>query len=181
MAPTFEQAYEDNVDRVYGFLAYRVGTRADAEDLTQLTFERALRNWHRYDAGRASPATWFISIARNALIDHHRRSGPRERVSLSHGDIGEGELPSIPGPDESLGLGAELATALDGLRIRDREIVALRFGADLSISEIARTMDLSVSNVQQILSRTLRRLRRSLEGEPEGAVRARRRNPRSQR
>ena len=181
MPPTFEQAYEDSVDRVYGFLAYRVATRADAEDLTQLTFERALRNWHRYDPSRASPATWFLSIARNALIDHHRRSQPRERVSLSQGDIPDGELPSIPGPDEGLGLSPELATALDRLRIRDREVLALRFGADLPVSEIARAMDLSVSNVQQILSRTLRRLRRSLEGEREGAVRAARRTPKSQR
>ncbi len=47
--------YEDNVWRVYGFFGYRLSSREQAEDLTQVTFERALKAWARYDASRASP------------------------------------------------------------------------------------------------------------------------------
>ena len=66
----FARVYEENVWRVYGFLAYRVRSRDLAEDLTQTTFERALRAWPRFDPRRASEATWLLAIARNLLIDH---------------------------------------------------------------------------------------------------------------
>ena len=69
----FARVYEEHVWRVYGFLAYRLGDREAAEDLTQATFERALRAWSRYDPARASVATWLLRIAANLLVDHHRR------------------------------------------------------------------------------------------------------------
>jgi RNA polymerase sigma factor (sigma-70 family) len=162
LPPEFEQAYEENVGPIYGFFAYRVSSQADAEDLTQLTFERALKAWERYDARRASLATWLLAIARNALIDHRRRAPPS---TISDDEVGEDQLPSSAGPEESgLGPSIELAAALSRLRSREREIVALRFGADLKAPEIAEIMGLSVPNVQQILSRALRRLRGALEG-----------------
>jgi RNA polymerase sigma-70 factor, ECF subfamily len=163
LPPVFEQAYDENVGRIYGFFAYRVSSRADAEDLTQLTFERALKAWERYDARRASLATWLLAIARNALIDHRRRAPP---PTVSDDEVVEDQFPSNPGPEERLlGPSLELAAALSRLRSRDREIVALRFGADLRAPEIAEIMGLSVANVQQILSRALRRLRDALEGD----------------
>jgi RNA polymerase sigma factor (sigma-70 family) len=169
MPLTFEEAYEEHVSRIYAFLAYRLGSREDAEDLTQLTFERALKAWRRFDDRRATPLTWLLAIARNALIDHRRRDRSGERMSLSQGEVGEGELPSGAGPDERMGPGPEIAAALGRLRNRDREVLALRFGADLAVPEIAELMGLSVANVQQILSRTLRRLRRILEPEAREA------------
>src|SRR6185312_1947643 len=69
----FARVYDEHVWRVYGFLAYRLGDRDTAEDLTQATFERALRAWARFDPRRASESTWLLAIARNLLIDHYRR------------------------------------------------------------------------------------------------------------
>jgi RNA polymerase sigma factor (sigma-70 family) len=161
---SFEQAYEQQVDRVYGYLAYRVSSPADAEDLTQLTFERALRAWRRYDERRGTLASWLLTIARNALIDYRRRERSGTYVSLSHGEVRESELPSDAGPEEErLGPSPELVAALRRLRSRDREVLALRFGADMRVQDIAEIMGLSVANVQQILSRALRKLRRRLE------------------
>jgi RNA polymerase sigma-70 factor (ECF subfamily) len=68
------------------------------------------------------------------------------------------------GHEPDLGLEPELAHALDELADRDREVLALRYGADLSGPEIAALTDLSLANVQQIISRSLRRLRSTLEG-----------------
>ena len=62
---------------------------------------------------------------------------------------------------------SELIEALTHLSDRDREVIALRFGGDLTGPEIAAVLDLSLANVQQILSRSLRKLRGLLE--PEGA------------
>ena len=77
----FARVYEDAVWRVYGFLAYRVGDRDVAEDLTQTTFERALRAWGRFDPRRGSEATWLLAIARNVLIDHLRRGRPHQSAN----------------------------------------------------------------------------------------------------
>lgn len=156
----FTRAYDQHVWRVYGFLAYRLRDREAAEDLTQATFERALRAWARFDPRRASESTWLIAIARNLLIDHHRR----DRSSLFE-PINERLAPTVPGPDERITTSPELLEALGQLTDRDREVIALRFGGDLTGPEIASLMDLSLANVQQILSRSLRRLRVLLEGE----------------
>ncbi len=145
---------------MYGFFAYRCDSRPDAEDLTQQTFERALRAWDRFDPARAAMATWLISIARNLLIDHYRsQKGP----NLPLQDVTPAELPSTDVTLGNLGLEPELARALAALAERDREILALRYGADLTGPEIAQITDLSLANVQQITFRSLRRLRHALE------------------
>src|SRR5437588_3762706 len=91
----FGRVYEENVWRVYGFLAYRLRDRHTAEDLTQATFERALRAWSRFDPRRAEESTWLLAIARNLLIDHHRRDRPDQLEPLS-----DYIQPTVAGPDE---------------------------------------------------------------------------------
>lgn len=151
---TFARVYDEHVWRVYGFLAYRLGDRDTAEDLTQATFERALRAWSRFDPRRASESTWLLAIARNLLIDHYRR----DRSNLTE-PIEEQLGPVMPGPEEGLTASPELVSALQRLSERDREIVALRFGGDMTGPEIAQLLGLTLANVQQILSRSLRKLR----------------------
>ena len=154
----FARAYDEHVWRVYGFLAYRLRDRDVAEDLTQATFERALRAWSRFDPRRASERTWLLTIARNLMIDHHRADR-----SDRHVEIDERVMPTVAGPEERSTASPELAEALAKLTDRDREVIALRFGGDLTGPEIADLTDLSLANVQQILSRSLRKLRLLLE------------------
>jgi RNA polymerase sigma factor (sigma-70 family) len=161
----FARVYREQVWRVYSFVAYRVRDRELVEDLTQATFERGLRAWSRFDPRRGSESTWLIAIARNLVIDHHRRDGS-DRLQV----IDERILPTMPGPEESFTVSPELAEALDRLSDRDREVLALRFGGDLTGPEIAAMLGLSLANVQQILSRSLRKLRALLEPGSEGAL-----------
>jgi RNA polymerase sigma-70 factor (ECF subfamily) len=156
----FARVYDEHVGRVYGFVAYRVENRHTAEDLTQATFERALRAWSRFDPRRGSESTWLLAIARNVCIDHFRRdrSGRLEPLDDHVG-------PVSPGPEERYAARYEIAGALASLGDRDQEVVALRFGGDLTGPEIASLMDLRLANVQQILSRSLRKLRELLEVE----------------
>lgn len=153
----FERVYSENLASVYGFLAYRVRSRDLAEDLTQITFEKALRAWARFDARKASERTWLLVIARNVLIDHHRRHHEEPVASVD-----DRLLPSVDGPEMG-GASPRLLAALGELADRDREVVALRFGGDLTGPEIADLLSLSLANVQQILSRSLRRLRALLD------------------
>jgi RNA polymerase sigma factor (sigma-70 family) len=155
----FAELYDEHVWGVYGFFGYRLKSREEAEDLTQLTFERALRAWSRFDPARASARTWLLAIARNLLIDHFRRRHP-----IPTGDLAELDAPDVgAGPEASLGLSPELEASLESLSDRERELLALRYGGDLSGPEIAEITGLSLANVQQIISRSLRRLRAELE------------------
>lgn len=168
-AVTLAEVYDQHVWRIYAFFAYRLGTREDAEDLTQATFERAARAFGRYDARKASPLTWLMAIAQNLLIDHFRRRAGERTRSLEPEDLESPPLRVTPIDDFSLGLDPGLAAALSLLTDREREIVALRYGGDLSCPEIARLKDLTLANVQQILSRSLRRMRAALE-EDDGSA-----------
>jgi RNA polymerase sigma-70 factor (ECF subfamily) len=159
--------FDEHVWDVYGFVAYRIGNRAEAEDLTQETFERALKAWRRFDPSRAQPRTWLLAIARNLLVDHYRRDRSKLHRHVGEGGVTEEQLPAAEGP-ESAGGSPELANALATLSQRDREVVALRFGADLRGPEIADLLSLTLANVQQILSRSLRKLRAELDAAPSG-------------
>jgi len=165
-ADSFASAYDEHVWDVYGFVAYRVRTREEAEDLTQLVFERALRAWGEFDPQRASAKTWLLTISRNALIDHYRRDHSAQQHPIE-GEVGEAALGWVEPDERRLGPSPELAGALATLGQREREIIALRFGGDLSGAEIAEITGLTLANVQQILSRSLRALRAELEGASE--------------
>jgi RNA polymerase sigma-70 factor (ECF subfamily) len=154
----FARVYSEHVWLVYGFFAYRLGDRHQAEDLTQAAFERALRAWSRFDPRRSSERTWLLSIARNLLTDHHRRERHRRTEQLD-----AVAAPAVPGPEEHGGSNPELIAALEGLSDREREVIALRYGADLTGPEIAALLELNLANVQQIASRALRSLKESLE------------------
>ncbi len=158
----FAGVYEDHVWSVYGFIHYRVGSQVDAEDLTQETFERALKAWGRFDESRASVRTWLMAIARNLVIDSSRREGSRVEQPFTE-ELAAGRHDSAVSGDElELGVSVELANALTALGEREREIIALRYGGDLKGAEIAELTGLTLANVQQILSRSLRKLRDEL-------------------
>ena len=170
----FARAYDEHVWQVYGYLAYRLRSRDDAEDLTQLTFERALKAWDRFDARRASLGTWLVAIARNVLVDHYRRDRSNRHQPFV---IDDEEISAATGYREPeadrLGVSPDLAAGLERLGNRELEVIALRFGGDLTGREIAELTGLSLANVQQLLSRSLRRLRADLEAAPRADERVR--------
>jgi RNA polymerase sigma-70 factor, ECF subfamily len=157
----FAHVYEEHVWRVYGFLAYRLDDREAAEDLTQATFERALGAWSRYDPARSSVATWLLRIATNLLVDHHRRRVGREMPTGA--DLSS---VTVAGPEERFAGSPELLEALAELSEREREVIALRYGGDLTGAQVAEVLGLSLANVQQINSRALRRLRAAMPARP---------------
>jgi RNA polymerase sigma factor (sigma-70 family) len=171
------EVYDDHIWDVYGFFGYRLRSREPAEDLTQATFERALRAWDRFDPERASAKTWLLAIARNVLVDHYRAQEARQERPLPDPDHSGAGFGTVEPDERGLGPTPELAQALDHLGEREREVIALRFGGDLTGAQIAELTELSLSNVQQILSRTLRQLRDVLESaeaaEPQRSSRER--------
>ena len=121
---------------MYGFFAYRMRNRADAEDLTQQTFERALKAWSRYDP--AQPASrrgcWRSRATCSSTTSRADRSARRQPLD----ELDGGHDALVAAADEpDLGLEPDLEQALASLGAREREIIALRFGGELSGPEIA--------------------------------------------
>lgn len=161
-ADELPRVYRDHVDAVYGFLAYSVD-RVTAEDLTAATFERVVRSWKRYDERRGSERTWVLAIARNLLTDHFRAQRHRGAVSTDeHPALLDRLVDDLDPLTEHLSAD-ELARLLAPLGDREREVLALRYAADLTSAEIAALLGLTEANVQQINSRSLRRLRSLFE------------------
>ncbi len=163
----FLSVYDDYVWRVYGYFTYRLRSREDAEEMTQLTFERAFAAWGRFDPRKGEVSTWLFAIARNALTDYGRRKRAQPFRAIPVDDVSEGEMPYADGPEQRLGLDPAIAAALGQLSRRERGLLALRYGADLKGAEIAELTGLSVDNVHQVLSRALRRLRGLLEADAD--------------
>ncbi len=152
------RVYREQLRSVYAFHAYRV-TRETAEDLTQATFERVIKHWRRYDPALASERTWVLAIARNVLTDHFRRQSHRGVVSTDEHPALLDALKDTADPLARALSQAGLVRWLKELSPREQEVVALRFGAELTAREVAELCDLSEANVHQIASRGLKRLR----------------------
>jgi RNA polymerase sigma-70 factor, ECF subfamily len=155
--PDWDQVYAEQLPRVLNFFRYRLGDTAEAEDLTARTFEKAWRARHRYRRDVAGFATWLLTIARNVAIDHLRARRQHEPLEVAD---------AVPSPDgtpeqhavqrsEAERLTALLAT----LPARQRELIAMKYGADMTNRAIARATGLSESNVGTILHRAVESLR----------------------
>lgn len=156
------RVYRTHVSSVYAFFAYAV-PRATAEDLTSATFERVIRAWDGFDPARASERTWILAIARNLLTDHYRRQRHRDALSLDEHPAVADALAQPGDAQRELLDREEVLGWLAGLPEREREILALRYGADLTAEAIAQLTGLTAANVHQILSRTLRKLRGTVD------------------
>jgi RNA polymerase sigma factor (sigma-70 family) len=156
----FERLYSAEAAGLFSFLAYRTGDRALAEDLLADAFERALRARGRFDRRKASQKTWLYAIALNCLRDHARRASAEARALERAGGVG-GDQSEID-PLASVEHRDELGRALATLSAEEREAVALRFGADLTVPEIAKVLGEPLTTVEGRVYRALRKLKSEL-------------------
>jgi RNA polymerase sigma factor (sigma-70 family) len=152
----FERLYAAEAQGLFAFLAYRTGDRALAEDLLADAFERALRSRGRFDRRRGSEKTWLYAIALNLLRDHARRAAAEGRA------LGRVEEPRPADALEGVERREALERALATLSAEEREAVALRFGGDLSVPEMARVLGEPLTTVEGRVYRALRKLRERL-------------------
>jgi RNA polymerase sigma factor (sigma-70 family) len=160
----FERLYADEAPGLFSFLAYRTGDRALAEDLLADAFERALRSRARFDRRRGSQRTWLYAIALNALRDHVRRAAAEGRALERLADPPAALEDAFAGVDER----DRLARALDVLSPEEREAIALRFGAELTVPEMSKVLGERLTTVEGRVYRALRKLRDALGATIEG-------------
>ena len=159
----FEEAFEDLYLRAYGVAYQLLGRRSEAEDVAQETLARAFVRWRKV---RGYAEAWVVRVAGNLAIDAWRR---RQRgdtdVTTEH------RTASAPGPT---GQRVDLLRALDGLSRRQREVIVLRFLADLPEADVAKVLGCSVGSVKQHASRGLAALRSAMGVDDADDLRERR-------
>ena len=137
---------------MYGYLVYLTRDRSLAEDLAADTFEKALRQWRRFDPRRASARTWLCQIARTTALDWFRAEERRQRreeraAAPERVDVAFAE-----------GLSPDLEAGLAALSAGEREVIALRVLLELDGDEAARVLGISPTAVSTRLSRALKKL-----------------------
>ncbi len=147
------------ISRLYAFVAYRLGDGPDAEDVTSDAIERAVRYRSSYKRKDGEPIQWLIGIARRCIADHLQRAG-----RTAPDDAGDD---SAPDRTETVAARLDLRRALHVLDERERELVALRYGADLSARQIADLLFMRTNTVEVALHRALAKLRSELDEGPD--------------
>lgn len=162
----FAELYEISFERVYAFIAWRVGDRDAAEDLTSEVFHKALANLRRFEWRGAPFAAWLLRIAANAIADRAHRGG-RELAVDDPPEMAENA--TVLGDLEEVESRARLFRLVDQLPEDQRRVIALRFAEEKSIRQIADTLGRTEGAVKQLQFRGLQTLRAKIKvREPQG-------------
>lgn len=163
----FERLYSEHAQGLFAFLRYRTGNTVVAEDLLADTFERALGARRRFDPRKASAKTWLYAIALNRLTDHTRRGAGEQRALqrvLAHAGAEEsGDLEELVGREQDpLTRRDLLDSSLAALRADEREAISLRYGAELTVKEIAQLTGERATTIESRIHRALGKLREAM-------------------
>ena len=155
----FERLYEAHAASLLAFLEYRTGNIELARDIHADTFERVLKTRWRFDSRKGSEKAWLYTIALNVLRDQGRRKAAEVRAldRVTAGDQGE-DWDESSRVDDRDAVRRALATLPDD----EREAVALYYGADLSLEEIARITGARTTTIKGRLARARERMRETL-------------------
>lgn len=152
----FGELYERYYHRVYRYVYHRVGNAHDAEDLTALVFMKALEALPTYQSRKNGFAPWLFRIARNSVVDHYRRRRKQSPMDELDHYAGDGDpVGDVLGEERR----SELNAFVEHLSADQRDVVLMRFAADLSFPEIASTLKKNEPAVRMLLHRGLRKLR----------------------
>ena len=157
----FAELYENNFERVYAYVARRVGDRTETEDLTSEVFHHALSNLRRFEWRGIPFAAWLFRIAANLITDRWQRSN-RERLvdepkQLESAQANKEDF-------EEVERRAMLFRLVDTLPAEQKRVVVLRFVEQKSIKEVARDICKTEGAVKQLQFRALSSLRGRMEG-----------------
>lgn len=164
----FQEFYEANYGRIVAMVTAVVGDRDQAEDVAQEAFARALIRWPRI-GGYELPEAWVRRVALRIAVDSGRRFRRAIKVYVK---LAAQRQVTEPGPGDSLAFTA-LGAALRRLPLREREVLALHYLADLPVEAIARECGLPLGTVKTRLAAGRRHLEAELTQRPEAVPDAR--------
>ena len=154
----FASFYEAHVDRVYHYLLRRMGQLADAEDVTAEVFIRAMKALKSFEFRGAPFVAWLLRIAHNTAVNHMKKQSRRQEVPLLD------NLPDVNDPAElalSQVASEDVSRAMRGLTALQRQVITLRYMAQLSIAETAAKMERTEGAVKFLQHSAIRALQRT--------------------
>jgi RNA polymerase sigma-70 factor (ECF subfamily) len=154
----FGQLYDRYVETVYRFVYFRVGERGLAEDFTSETFLRALRRIGTVSYQGRDIGAWFVTIARNIVLDHSKSARVRLEVVAAETPEPARSEPSTEQAVLTSLTNARLLAAVNELGDEQRECVMLRFIQGFSVSETAEVMGKNEGAVKALQHRAVRKL-----------------------
>lgn len=156
----FGTLYDRYVDRIYAYAQREMGSTDLAQDVVSATFEKALKNLHRYESRGHSFGAWLYRIARNEMLMYWRKQ--KWTVPIVGRFLGSDSVEQVVQTRQQH---TQLQQAMDRLASRDQEVLRLSFYEELSHSEIGQVLNCSSRNVAVRLHRALKRLKKELERE----------------
>ena len=158
----FTQLYSMHFDRIYRYIYVKVHSQAEAEDLTQDVFIKAFEAIKSYKWRDLPFTAWLFKIARNRVIDHVRKTSKEKKASLDEaGAITSGDPVSMTELNFDV---YRLREALEKLPDAQREVATLRFISELSIAEVASSLNKSEGTVKALQFNAIASLRKLLYG-----------------
>ncbi len=152
----FGELYLRYADRIFRYAAGRTGSRTVADDDLNDTMVGALEGLHRYDSDKGSFASWLFTIASRRIADHARRRVQLWRFLDRRGanTIDDDLLDALIRAEDQ----EHIRLAVQRLPKRQREIVLLRYVAELSFRDVARVLGVSEGAARMRVNRALHRL-----------------------
>lgn len=158
----FAQLYDKYFDKIYRYVAFKVGNRVEAEDMAQQVFLSALQNISSFKWRNIPFSAWLFRIAHNKVVDHLRKKSRRATVSL------EGvQVLSASNPQQAAELSLDiewLKSATAELTAAQRDVITLRFAGDLPIAQVAQIMGKSQGAVKALQHSAIVALRKARLG-----------------
>ena len=156
----FAQLYEEYFDRIYRYLAFKIGNEMEAEDMTQQVFLNALRSISSYKWRGLPFSAWLFRIAHNQVVDYLRKKTRQPVFSLNETTIASGDNPQKT-TEQKMSI-EQLVLATKDLTPAQQEVIALRFAGDLPISHVARIMGKSEGAIKALQHSAIVALRKIL-------------------
>jgi RNA polymerase sigma-70 factor (ECF subfamily) len=156
----FAQLYEEHFDKIYRYLALRIGNEMEAEDMTQQVFLNALQSISSFRWKGVPFSAWLFRIAHNQAVDHLRKAKKRASVPLDESLATNGDSPHSAA-ERKMDI-EQLLRATKRLTEAQREVISLRFSSELSIAQVARIMGKSQGAVKALQHSAIVALRRTM-------------------
>lgn len=170
----FGELYDAHFDRVYRYVVIRVRNQADAEDLTQQVFLKALEHIGSYHYRGMPFSAWLFRIAHNQIVDHWRKKSREKGKVMPMEQIDDSAMTGGDDPADLAERQAsfeEVAAACEFLTDSQREVISLRFAGGLSVAETAKVMGKREGAVKVLQHAALVKLRRRLCAEDQEQTR----------
>jgi RNA polymerase sigma-70 factor (ECF subfamily) len=156
----FAQLYEEYFDKIYRYVALKIGDRMEAEDITQQVFLNAIRAISSFKLKGIPFSAWLFRIAHNQVVDYLRKKTRRsvssiDKVSLSADDDPAKML------ERKLDV-ERLNSATQKLTPAQQEVISLRFAGEMSIAEVAKVMRKSEGAIKALQHSAVVALRKVL-------------------